>query len=75
MTKRNYAKKNSLNVVPTVLIFKKGKVTKRLDGTSGAGLNEKQLKNLMSANVSCVKKKGRGLFKYLCAFKCDPSDD
>ena len=57
--KAKLCKKYSLNVVPTVLIFKKGKVTKRLDGTSGAGLNEKQLKNLMSTNVSCVKKKGQ----------------
>jgi hypothetical protein len=33
--------------VPTVLLFEKGRVTKRLDGAPGAGLDEKQLKNLV----------------------------
>ena len=34
----------SIDAVPTVLFFDKGKVSKRLDGKSGVGLNEKQLK-------------------------------
>jgi hypothetical protein len=38
-----------VDVVPTVLLFEKGKVIKRLDGTPGAGLNEKQLKKLGQA--------------------------
>jgi thioredoxin 1 len=33
----------SVEVVPTVLFFEKGKVSKRLDGFLGVGLNEKQL--------------------------------
>ncbi len=32
-----------IEAVPTVLFFEKGKVTKRLDGRFGVGLNEKQL--------------------------------
>jgi hypothetical protein len=36
-------------VVPTVLLFEKGKVTKRLDGARGVGLEEKQLKKLVDA--------------------------
>jgi thioredoxin 1 len=35
--------KYSVEVVPTVLFFEKGKVTKRLEGILGVGLNEKQL--------------------------------
>jgi thioredoxin 1 len=35
--------KYSVEVVPTVLFFEKGKVAKRLDGLLGVGLNEKQL--------------------------------
>ena len=34
----------SIDAVPTVLFFDKGKVSKRLDGKSGVGLNEKQLR-------------------------------
>jgi hypothetical protein len=30
-------------VVPTVLVFEKGKLVKRLDGLHGVGLSEKQL--------------------------------
>jgi thiol-disulfide isomerase/thioredoxin len=37
----------SVDVVSTVLLFENGKVAKRLDGTPGVGLNEKQLKNLI----------------------------
>jgi thioredoxin 1 len=35
--------KYEVDVVPTVLIFEKGKVKKRLDGAAGIGLSEKQL--------------------------------
>lgn len=31
-----------VEAVPTVIFFEKGKVTRRLDGTSGGGLKEKQ---------------------------------
>jgi hypothetical protein len=37
-----------VDVVPTVLLFEKGAVTKRLDGAPGAGLDEKQLKKLVN---------------------------
>ena len=33
----------SIDVVPTVIFFKNGKVARRLDGLSGVGLDEKQL--------------------------------
>ncbi len=33
----------SIEAVPTVIFFNKGEVCRRLDGKSGAGLNEKQL--------------------------------
>jgi thiol-disulfide isomerase/thioredoxin len=33
----------AVEIMPTVLFFKKGKVAKRLDGVLGVGLNEKQL--------------------------------
>jgi thioredoxin 1 len=33
----------AVEVVPTVLFFRNGKVARRLDGTLGVGLNEKQL--------------------------------
>jgi hypothetical protein len=36
-----------MDVVSTVLLFEKGKVTKNLDGAHDVGLNEKQLKNLV----------------------------
>lgn len=45
--KAKLCEKYSVDVVPTVLLFEKGEVTKRLDGAPGAGLNEKQLKNLL----------------------------
>ena len=32
-----------VEIVPTVLYFKNGKIARRLDGTPGVGLNEKQL--------------------------------
>ena len=46
--KAKLCKKYSVNVVPTVLLFEKGKVTKRLDGAPGVGLDEKQLKKLVN---------------------------
>ena len=50
--KANLCEKYSVDVVPTVLIFEKGQVTKRLDGEPGVGLNEKQL-------LEFVNKQGR----------------
>jgi thioredoxin-like negative regulator of GroEL len=35
--------KYSINIFPTVLFFKKGVISKRLDGLAGAGLNENKL--------------------------------
>jgi thioredoxin 1 len=46
--KAKLCKKYAVDVVPTVLLFEKGKVAKRLDGTPGAGLNEKQLTSLVN---------------------------
>jgi thioredoxin 1 len=34
----------SIDAVPTVIFFEKGKVSRRLDGKFGVGLSEKQLK-------------------------------
>jgi thioredoxin 1 len=45
--KAKLCQKYSVDVVPTVLLFEKGKVTKRLDGARGVGLEEKQLKRLV----------------------------
>jgi thioredoxin 1 len=45
--KAKLCEKYSVDVVPTVLLFEKGKVTKRLDGARGIGLEEKQLKRLV----------------------------
>jgi thiol-disulfide isomerase/thioredoxin len=41
--------KYSIQFYPTVLVFENGKVIKRLDAEPGAGLSEKQLKNLLNA--------------------------
>ena len=38
--------KYAIEYYPTVLLFKKGKVEKRLDATPGLGLTKKQLKEL-----------------------------
>jgi thioredoxin 1 len=46
--KAKLCEKYAVNVVPTVLLFEKGSVTKRLDGAPGAGLEEKQLKKLVN---------------------------
>jgi thiol-disulfide isomerase/thioredoxin len=40
--------KYSVDVVPTVLLFEHGKVTKRLDGEPGAGLSEAELIKLLA---------------------------
>jgi thiol-disulfide isomerase/thioredoxin len=45
----NLCEKYSVEVYPTVIFFEKGKVVKRLDGTHGVGLNEKQYRDLISA--------------------------
>jgi thioredoxin 1 len=45
--KAKLCEKYSVDVVPTVLLFEKGKVTKRLDGARGVGLNERQLEDLV----------------------------
>ena len=44
--KASLSEKYSVEIVPTVLIFENGKVSKRLDGVPGAGLDEKQLLDL-----------------------------
>ncbi len=41
--------KYAIDVVPTVLLFENGKVTKRCDGVHGMGLTEKQLTDLLSS--------------------------
>lgn len=41
--------KYSVDVFPTVIFFEKGNVSQRLDGIHGIGLNEKQLKDLLSS--------------------------
>jgi thiol-disulfide isomerase/thioredoxin len=46
--KASLCEKYSVDVVPTVLLFEKGKVSKRLDGVPGAGLTEKQLASFTS---------------------------
>ena len=48
--KASLCEKYSVEVVPTVLLFQKGKVKKRLDGVPGVGLEEKQLTNLTSTH-------------------------
>jgi thiol-disulfide isomerase/thioredoxin len=48
--KAKLCEKYSVDVVPTVLLFEKGKVIKRLDGSRGVGLNAKQLKNLVDVH-------------------------
>jgi len=48
--KARLCEKYSVDVVPTVLLFERGTVTKRLDGLPGAGLDEKGLKKLVGAH-------------------------
>ena len=44
--KPDLCEKYSIDYYPTVLLFKKGKVEKRLDATPGFGLTKKQLADL-----------------------------
>jgi len=46
--KASLCEKYSVDIVPTVLLFERGSVTKRLDGEPGAGLNETKLKKLLA---------------------------
>ena len=46
--KAKLCEKYSVEVVPTVLLFEKGKVAKRLDAERGIGLSEEQLKKLVN---------------------------
>jgi thioredoxin 1 len=48
--KASLCEKYSVDVVPTVLLFEKGKVKKRLDGVLGEGLTEKNLTNFAKAH-------------------------
>jgi thioredoxin 1 len=43
------AENYSIDAVPTVILFKNGKIAKRLDGIIGRGLNEKQLVEMMDS--------------------------
>jgi len=47
--KASLCEKYSVDIVPTVLLFEKGKVKKRLDGVPGVGLEEKHLRKLANA--------------------------
>lgn len=47
--KPKLTEKYSVLIVPTVLVFNQGKVTKRLDGEAGAGLDEKQFKKIIKS--------------------------
>jgi thioredoxin 1 len=46
--KASLCEKYSVDVVPTVLLFERGRVTKRLDGKPGAGLDEAKLIKLLT---------------------------
>ncbi len=43
------SKKYSVDVVPTLIFFEKGKESKRLDGIPGMGIDEYELSSLISA--------------------------
>jgi thiol-disulfide isomerase/thioredoxin len=45
--KASLCEKYSVEVYPTVLVFEKGKVARRLDGVLGVGLSEEQLMGLV----------------------------
>ncbi len=47
--KPELCEKYSIDYYPTVLLFKKGSVTRRLDATPGLGLTKTQLSELTSA--------------------------
>lgn len=46
--KASLCEKYAVDFVPTVLLFEKGRVTKRLDGEPGAGLKEASLIKLLA---------------------------
>jgi thioredoxin 1 len=46
--KASLCEEYSIDVVPTVIFFKNGKIAKRLDGMPGVGLDEKQLMDFTS---------------------------
>ena len=48
--KPDVCEKYAIEYYPTVLLFKKGKVEKRLDATPGLGLTKKQLKDLTATS-------------------------
>ena len=48
--KQDLCDKYSVEYYPTVLLFKKGKVAKRLDATPGAGLTKAQLLELTESS-------------------------
>jgi thioredoxin 1 len=48
--KASLCAKYSIEVVPTILLFEKGRIKKRLDGVPGVGLKEKQLKHLIKTD-------------------------
>jgi thiol-disulfide isomerase/thioredoxin len=41
--RESIGEKYSIDVLPTILFFEKGSISKRLDGEKGVGLSEKQL--------------------------------
>lgn len=45
--RENFCEEFGIEVFPTVILFEEGKVSRRLDGVPGAGLSEKQLKDLL----------------------------
>jgi thiol-disulfide isomerase/thioredoxin len=45
----NIAEEYTIDVFPTLLFFNKGKVSLRLDGKPGVGLNEKQVKDFIKS--------------------------
>jgi len=47
--KPDLCEKYAIEYYPTVLLFKKGQVEKRLDATPGLGLTKKQLKDLTAS--------------------------
>jgi len=47
--KESLFEKYSVDVMPSVLVFKNGKLSKRLDGTPHVGLSEEQLQELIES--------------------------
>lgn len=50
----------SIDFVPTVIFFHKGKPHVRLDGIAGEGLNEDMLLGLINTCKACAAGKGKG---------------